>query len=67
MMKMSIRTSKRNHLYIVQKLVRGQWQRITDASFEKRATARACSRELNNIQPKRYRVVKLEIAAPSRS
>ena len=63
----SIRTSKRNHVFIVQKKVSGSWQRITDATFDKRSNARECARQLNEIQPKRYRVVKLGIVAPRRS
>jgi len=60
---MSIKTTKRNYLFVVQKKVAGQWQMITDAIFTRRSTARAASNELNNLIPRvgrgpnrRYRV-----------
>lgn len=60
---MSIKTTKRNYLFVVQKKVAGQWQMITDAIFTRRSTARAASNELNNLVPRvgrgpnrRYRV-----------
>ena len=63
-----IKTTRRNYLFIVQKRVGKEWERITDATFQKRQHARECSRELNALtRGRRYRVVKLEIASPSRS
>lgn len=63
-----IRTSRRNHVFIVQKRVGKEWERITDAIFDKRSNARECSRELNALsRGRRYRVVKLGIVAPRAS
>lgn len=63
---MTIKTTRRNHLFIVQKRVGKNWQMITDAVFKMRSHARECSNELNNIAKvtgrgpnRRYRVAKL--------
>ena len=68
---MTIKTTKRNYLFIVQKRIGNRWCRIAETIFEKRKDARACSVELNNVAGitgrgpnRRYRVAKLAVAAP---
>ena len=63
---MSVKTTKRNYLFTIQKRVGKNWERITDAVFTKRATARQCSNELNTVASvtgrgpnRRYRVRKM--------
>lgn len=65
-----IKTTRRNYLFTVQKRVGKGWERVTDAVFTKRATARQCSNELNNVAsntgrgPNRlYRVRKMIVAS----
>ena len=67
---MNIKTTKRNYLFVIQKRVGRNWQRITDAVFQKRASARECSNELNNLSKvtgrgpnRRYRVAVMKIAS----
>jgi len=57
-----IKTTKKNHIYIVQKKVGNNWRRINDALFTLRRNARECSRELNNLKKGRYRVRKMIVA-----
>ena len=57
-----IRTTKKNHIYIVQKRVAGEWRRIPDALFALRKNDRECSRELNNLNRGSYRVRKMIVA-----
>lgn len=65
---MAVKTSKRNQIFIVQKRVGRNWHMITDAIFRKRANARECSRELNNVAGitgrgpnRRYRVATMRV------
>jgi len=65
-----IKTTKRNYLFTVQKRVGQDWERVTDAVFVKRASARECANNLNAVAGitgrgpnRRYRVRKLIIAS----
>lgn len=61
---MSIKTTARNQIWVLQKRIGKQWCMIRDAYFPKRSQAREASRELNNVAGvtgrgpnRRYRVV----------
>ena len=58
---MSVKTTKRNYLFTVQKRVGTNWRRITDAVFSKRSSARECVKELRNATSGDYRVRKMII------
>ena len=67
----AIKTTKKNHIYILMKRVGGEWRRVDATLFVKRSDARQCVRELNALQPLRdgkrpvrYRVGKMEIVRP---
>ena len=60
-----IKTTKKNHIYIVQKRVGKSWHRNSDALFALRKNARECSRELNALgKGKRHYRVRKMIVAP---
>lgn len=58
---MNIKTTRRNYLFVIQKRIGKEWERITDAVFTKRSVARECVRELRNTTANDYRVRKLGI------
>lgn len=58
---MSVKTTKRNYLFTVQKRVGENWRRITDAVFSKRSSARECAKELRNATRGEYRVRKMTV------
>ena len=67
----SIKTTKKNHIYVLMKRVGKVWRRVDATLFVKRSDARDCVRELNNLQPLkdgkrplRYKVGRMEIVAP---
>ena len=67
---MTIKTTRRNYVFTVQKRVAGSWERVSDALFQKRSSARECASELNNVAGitgrgpnRRYRVRKMVIAS----
>jgi hypothetical protein len=66
----SIKTTKRDYLFTVQKRVGKSWLRITDAVFTHRKVARELSNELNNISGvtgrgpnRRYRVAVMRVVS----
>jgi predicted Zn-ribbon and HTH transcriptional regulator len=67
----SIKTTKKNHIYVLMKRVGKVWRRVDMTLFVKRSIARQCVRELNDVQPLkngkrevRYRVGRMEIVDP---
>ena len=62
---MKIKTSKRTHVWVVQKKVKGKWNTIVDEQgpiiVMTRKLARTVSREFKNLSktPRNYRVRKL--------
>ena len=67
----SIKTTKKNHIYVLMKRVGKVWRRVDATLFVKRSDARDCVRELNALQPLkggkrplRYKVGKMEIVSP---
>ena len=59
----TIKTTKRNYLFTVQKRVGKNWRRVADAVFSKRSTARETTRELRNTTGGDYRVRKMIVAS----
>lgn len=69
----SIRTTKKNHIYIIMRREGKAWRRVDATLFVKRDEARQCSRELNALQPvrngkrvQRYKVGKMIVAQNAR-
>lgn len=62
---MKVKTSKRNHVWTIQKKVGGRWTTVTDTAgpiiIRTRSLARNISREYKNISrtPRSFRVKKL--------
>lgn len=62
---MNVKTSKRTHVWVVQKKVKGKWNTIVDEQgpiiVKTRKLARTVSREFKNLSktPRNYRVRKL--------
>ena len=67
---MTIKTTRRNYVFTVQKRVGKDWERVSDAIFQTRKSARECSINLNSVAGitgrgpnRRYRVRKMVIAS----
>ena len=67
---MTIKTTRRNYVFTVQKRVGKDWERVSDAIFNHRHNARECSNNLNAVAGslgrgpnRRYRVRKMVIAS----
>jgi hypothetical protein len=63
MEKVSVKCTKRNYLFIVQKRIGAEWQRINDGVFTRRKFARECAKELRTATKRDYRVRKMVIAS----
>lgn len=67
---MSIKTTKKNHIFIIQKKVGSTWRTVTESFFTKRKFARECSNTLNNVAGvtgrgpnRRYRVAIMRVVS----
>ena len=67
---MTIKTTRRNYVFTVQKRVGKDWERVSDAIFNHRHNARECANNLNSVAGitgrgphRRYRVRKMVIAS----
>lgn len=71
--KMSIKTTARNQIWVLQKRVGKAWHRVEGTFFDRRRFAREASNELNNMEnitgrgPNRvYRVATMRVVSDSK-
>lgn len=61
---MDIKTTRKDHIYILMKREGKDWVRVAGSFFDKRSDARNCVRDLNNISrtKRRFKVGKMAVS-----